>query len=272
MIRISVLVENKSHHPNIAPAKGLSLWIECFGRKILFDAGPEGVIINNSEQLGIDLSTADAIVLSHGHYDHTEGLEYILDAASRAKIYIHPDAMIKRYSMSTGSPREIGIPEKVKNMIGLRKPVWTETPCEIFPDVMVTGAVPRHTTFEDVGGRFFLDKDCSTPDMIRDDQSLFIKTDKGLVIVAGCAHSGIVNTLEYIRKLTDNAKVHAIIGGMHLLNANPERLHETMKALERVNFDLIAPMHCTGEKPTAMILKSFPNQFIQCNAGDMICI
>ena len=125
---------------------------------------------------------------------------------------------------------------------------------EIFKGIWLTGEIPRVTQFEDVGGPFFLDAEGQLPDSIIDDMALWIETAAGLVIVLGCCHSGLVNTVEYIRELRGGSRVRGIIGGMHLLHASNERLEQTCKKLQEWSPDFIIPCHCTGETAiTAMI-------------------
>jgi len=136
--------------------------------------------------------------------------------------------------------------------------------------VAVTGQVPRTNAFEDVGGAFFLDDNCQKPDNLLDDQTLFMESSKGLVVVFGCAHSGVVNILDYISNLTGCEKIYAVIGGMHLLNASPKRITNTIKAFQKYEIQKIIPMHCTGQKAMEVFKNVFGDKCLLLGAGDKI--
>lgn len=155
--------------------------------------------------------------------------------------------------------------EFIRRFVG--RVVWTNEPTRIADHIGVTGPIPRNTTFEDVGGPFFLDPECSTPDWIVDDQALWIETPKGLVVVLGCAHAGVVNTLDYVVSLLGITRVRAIIGGMHLLHANEERLHKTARALNRYGVEILALCHCTGDAAMSRLASACPDGFVRLAAG-----
>jgi len=145
--------------------------------------------------------------------------------------------------------------------------VVSREPQEIAPGVWLTGEVPRVNGYEDVGGPLFLDEAMRRSDPILDDQSLFLVGREGTVVVLGCAHAGLVNTLEHIRTLTHGAPIHTVVGGMHLLNAGERRLAETVAALRRLGVQRLGPNHCTGPAATALFWREFPGCCMQCCAG-----
>ena len=165
-------------------------------------------------------------------------------------VYYHPDATLTRFSLHPGKPvKEISMPPACRKALlhhssELRHPV-TGT-CRIASGIGITGEIPRLTPFEDTGGPFFLDSAGNEPDRIRDDQALWLETPSGLVIVLGCCHSGLVNTVEYIRKTSRIQRVRGIIGGMHLLHASEARLAATAEKLREWAPEFIVPCHCTG--------------------------
>jgi len=221
-INIKILIENTAHTTGLKTEHGLSFWIEYGDKKLLFDTGQSELIIYNAKTLDIDLAQTDAIILSHGHYDHTGGLSTVLGITSKkAKIYLHPAATEPKYSQKASGAKYIGMFDSAKKAIEDCLIIWTAIPAMIFPAMSVTGQVPRINDYEDVGGHFFIDENCQRPDELLDDQTLFMKSAKGLIVVFGCAHSGVVNTLDYISKLTGEKNIYAAIGGMHLLNASP---------------------------------------------------
>jgi len=131
----------------------------------------------------------------------------------------------------------------------------------------LTGEIPRATSFEDVGGAFFLDEAGTQPDPILDDQALFFDTREGLVVLLGCAHAGVVNTLNHIGRLRPGRRFHVVLGGMHLLTAGPERIICTVEALRALGVERLGPAHCTGAAATARLWSEFPNACTVCSVG-----
>ena len=269
MITITTLVDNISPD-NLQSEHGLSFWIEYDGKRVLFDTGQSDIIVKNAKLLGINLARTDAIVLSHGHYDHTGGLSAVLDIAAKAKIYLHPAAIEPKFSKKTFEAKLIGIPDAAKKALQGRKVIWTKTPTQIFPGVTVTGQVPRINNFEDVGGAFFLDENCQRPDELLDDQTLFMETANGLVIVFGCGHAGVVNILHRIAYLSEKKRFYAVIGGMHLLNASVKRIEHTIEVFRQYNVQKIVPAHCTGNNAVKKIKSVFPSKCFVCSVGKRI--
>lgn len=247
---ITVLVDDKAGD-GLITEHGFSLWIEIGGNRILFDTGHEKALVHNAEKLGIRLEDADAVILSHGHYDHSGGIPHILRKNAKAHVYVHPGAGILRYSIpSPDKAKAVHMPQEAQAALaGVpsdRLHVTTQ-PVLVAPGIGLTGPIPRKTDFEDTGGPFFLDPEARTRDLIDDDQALWMKTPQGLVIISGCSHSGIINTIAAVRNASGETIIAAIIGGLHLRSSSAERLAKTNAVLRTLNMNLVVPCHCTGD-------------------------
>jgi 7,8-dihydropterin-6-yl-methyl-4-(beta-D-ribofuranosyl)aminobenzene 5'-phosphate synthase len=247
---ITILVDNQAGG-GLQAEHGLSLWIEVAGRRILFDTGQGTALPHNAAKLGIDLGTVEIVVLSHGHYDHTGGLALVAQQAPSVQLYAHPSLLLPRCAIRGGVVRDIAIPESARlalQCLPSENIHWTTAAAEVVPGIGITGPIPRVTGYEDTGGPFFLDRDRKRRDLIEDDQALWMSTPLGLVVVLGCGHSGVVNTLNHVIQLAGMSKLHAVIGGFHLSEASPTRIERTLRALMEMAPDWVVPCHCTGEK------------------------
>ena len=267
---ITTLVEDTAPGIGLLAEHGLSFWIEYGDKRILFDTGQSDILIQNANTLGINLAEVNAIVLSHGHYDHTGGLSAILDIAPKAKIYLHPTAVEPKFSRKVLEAKSIGMSNLAKKAVQKHHVIWTAIPTQIFPGMSVTGQVPRTNNFEDVGGAFFADEHYQKHDELLDDQTLFIESAKGLVVVLGCAHSGVVNALDYISNLTSRNEIYAVIGGMHLLNASRMRIANTIEAFKKYKIQKIGIAHCTGANAAKRFSDAFKDRYFSCSAGTQI--
>ena len=274
-LRITTLVENTVSQPGLLAEHGLAFWIEADGLKLLFDTGQGMALVHNAEALGIDLGAVDNVAISHGHFDHTGGLAAHPDLMPRATVFVHPDAFLTRYTKRDHQPaRSIGWAyHRVDDLIpNVQAVVLTPVPTLVAEGIWLTGQIPRTNQFEDTGGRFSLDEAGTMPDPIHDDQALYIETRRGLVVLMGCGHAGLVNTLDHIGQITGRTRVHAVIGGMHLLEASEHRIAKTITVLQDFNVQVVAPVHCTGLPATAALMESWPDGFYWLTTGSSLTI
>jgi 7,8-dihydropterin-6-yl-methyl-4-(beta-D-ribofuranosyl)aminobenzene 5'-phosphate synthase len=269
-ISITIMVDNLSDC-GLSTEHGMALLIQANGHSIVFDTGQGTALMANADAMQINLALPEFLVLSHGHYDHTGGIPNLLRVNPDIKMLYHQAATVKRYSIHPGKPvRDISMPDTVAATLNnhpgsLRRHVVN--PVEICTGVWLTGEIPRITPFEDTGGPFFLDTEGKLPDPITDDMALWLETAAGLVIVLGCCHSGLVNTVEHIRKFSGGKRVRGIIGGMHLLHASTERLEKTCEKLRKWSPDFIIPCHCTGEASIAFMISTLGKRVKTGKAG-----
>lgn len=267
---ITVLAENSVKGHGLLAEHGLALWVEVEGQRLLFDTGQGAVLLHNARELGAPLEKTDVVVLSHGHYDHTGGLVDVLQAAPQARLYAHQAAFEPKYACAAdGTSRYIGAPSldapAVRERVaGLCR---TEQPTEVLPGVFATGEIPRCTEYEDTGGPFFADPECRRADPLIDDQALFFDSPRGTVVLLGCAHAGVVNTLRYVRQVTNGKSIYAVLGGMHLVTASRARMNRTVEDLREFDIERLGPAHCTGFAAAAELWNAFPGKYFSCGVG-----
>lgn len=272
-VKVTVVVENTASGDGMIPEHGICFWIEIGSTKVIFDTGQGGALLNNARILGVSLEQAEFVVLSHGHYDHTGGLKAVLLLSPNSIVYAHQAAFQPKFACNEyGRSRAIGMPsmneKSVRKLAG--DVIFTTKPTQIADCLFVTGEIPRVTEFEDTGGPFFLDEGCIKSDPFLDDQALFFESSRGIVVLLGCAHAGVINTLLYIQQLTHGKPIHAVMGGMHLLSASRKRMNNTIKYLVRIKPDLLGPAHCTGRAATAELWEAFSQKCFPCSVGTSI--
>ena len=259
-IHLTILVDN-SAQPGLSKEHGFAVLVEAFGHTILFDTGQGTALLQNATELRCELHRVEVLVLSHGHYDHTGGLAAVLGRTGPGiGVYCHADVLQPRYGFERSIPKAVGMPAAslaALNGLSTRQVHWIEATRLLSEVVGLTGPIPRETGYEDAGGPLFLDAEGRCPDPFRDDQALWIRTAEGLIIVAGCAHAGIINTLQYVCQATGEVRIRAVIGGFHLLHAAERRLDSTMEALLSLGPETIVPCHCTGNRALERLTDAF---------------
>ncbi len=267
-VKVSLLVENTARGSGILGEHGLSWHIESEGHSLLFDLGQGFTMEKNAGRMGVDWAASEAVVFSHGHYDHVGGWRTWSKALGHARVYLHPSALELKYQARPDRHMlSAGDRHFAAALRGSSAELHMSTePLEVLPGIWMTGEVPRETNFEDTGGDFYSGRGASRRDMLPDDQSLFFKTPAGLVVIVGCAHAGLINILRYCRRLTGQ-RIHAVAGGLHLLNASENRMRQTIEALEELAPDWLAPNHCTGDAAVARLYAAFPGRVLEMHAG-----
>ncbi len=272
-LKITTLSDNSTGLGTFLAEWGLSILVETAETKILFDTGQSIAASHNADLLGIDLSKINRIVLSHGHYDHTGGLRNILRRIRREiEIIAHPDIWQAKYSTREDEEGYIGIPfhRQTLESLGARFNL-SKKAVRITDNITTTGEVPMVTDYEEIepylvvkeGKRF-------QPDKLLDDQALIITTRRGLVVILGCAHRGIINTLYHTRKLTGVKTIYAVVGGCHLIDASEERIYLTIAALKELGVQRLGVSHCTGLVALAIMAQEFGDRFFFNVAGTEI--
>ena len=270
-LKVTILVENTVGIPlGILSEWGLSMLLDFGDERILLDTGEQGNLMSNAQILGHDLRQIDRVILSHGHYDHTGGLLKFLQYRGRVPVYAHPDLFSGHYGRGlNGEKNYLGVPFRPEQLESAGAEFhWHREPVELGPGLWLSGEVPRETAFERVDDRLVEIKGGQTvPDSIPDDLSLFYVTDLGLVILLGCAHSGLVNIVEHAKRVTGKGKVRAILGGTHLGPATPDQQKQTIDYIRGLDLTCLAPNHCTGLGMVSQLAAEFPGSFAFATAG-----
>ncbi|HJO94032.1 MAG TPA: MBL fold metallo-hydrolase [Victivallales bacterium] len=251
---------------------GFSCFIETDNGNYLFDTGQGLGIIHNALLLNKNLRDIKGIIISHGHYDHTSGLESVLRVSGGNKIYAHPEIFAKKYDNKEGNIEYTGIRYSTDYLIDLGADfILNREFSEIDNSLYLTGEVPRKNNFEKtLSSQFIKENNEKIPDLFMDDNSLAIDTEKGLIIILGCAHAGIINILDYFTEKL-NKHVYAVIGGTHLHSANELRIRKTIQSLKNYGIELIGTSHCTGSKECTISM-AFGDKFFDASVGAKIHI
>jgi 7,8-dihydropterin-6-yl-methyl-4-(beta-D-ribofuranosyl)aminobenzene 5'-phosphate synthase len=260
----------------------------------LFDTGvTEDGVIRNADLLGMDFSNIDGIILSHGHFDHSTGLVNILKRISSKRstpidIFLHPDAFLRRWLVLPDGKKAKMPSLNEKQLESLGGSIHKSDKATILPNLenpflLMTGQIPRKTTFEKGFPIQYAESSDNNNDhgeknqnlvpdpLVKDDQAIVVNLrEKGLVALTGCGHAGIINTLNYAKELTGVNKIHAIIGGFHLPadgGIYEKAMNPTIEEIQNADPEYIIPCHCTGWKATNKIIDLMPDKFIQSAVG-----
>ncbi len=263
-MRLTVLVDNTTNTRDLKAEAGFSLYIEDQSTNILFDTGCSALFLENANKLGIDLSKAGYIVLSHGHYDHTWGLKHLLAMYRSVNtplptikpiLLTHPLSFNQR----TRDSKEMGCNIAESELIDFFSIHKSKNPVWITDKLVFLGEIERKFSYEGnhtIGQ--IIKNGIATPDSMEDDTALAYKSSQGLVIITGCSHSGICNIVEQAKKICQDDRVLSIIGGLHLRKPPIKQLSSTIDYLKQANVQQLYACHCT-DQPSRIALAQLGN-------------
>jgi len=252
-MKLTVLVDNNTIIDRYFYAEpGVSYLIECGDSRYLFDTGYSDIFLRNAMKMGINLLTLDAVVISHGHNDHTWGLGELVKLYAEAAaegykhtkptVIAHPDAFLDRNvaGVDVGAMLSVNQLEKAFPVKLSKAPLW------LTPQLVFLGEVERSNSFEtgNAIGKVLRNGDWEEDDIL-DDSALVYMSEQGLVVITGCSHAGICNIIEYAKKVCKEERVYDVIGGFHLLNPSANKLSNTVDYFKRCQPHVIHACHCT---------------------------
>mgnify|MGYP006285889879 CR=1 FL=1 len=238
-MKIKILSDNTVYHDGLLAEHGLSIWFEYGNQRYLFDTGQGHVLNHNAKQMNIDFKKLEGVIISHDHDDHSGGLQELLQDRPELKVIAHPK-IIKNHDI-------------IKN----RDPI--ETPSELTENVWLTGEIP-------IKGKNFTKKKYKKA--AETENIIFIKSKKGLIVLTGCSHPGIINVLDYIHDITEGEKIYAVIGGMHLINKGKQELNEIISKMNEYHIEKMFPLHCTGINAMHQLLNNFDGEVLLTGVGE----
>lgn len=281
-VKVVTLADNLVYDSRLLGQWGFSAFIEVIDQNrdvyyIVFDTGSKKrALLYNIKALKIDLSLLEHVVLSHGHYDHTSAtVELIKKSQRKVKVLVHPFTFLPRFRIRKKRREYFGIP-KGEREADIKESgaqiVATTRPREIIPSVITSGEIERNNPFEKITWKAMtIIEGKQVMDKVPEDQALFINIkEHGLLAIVGCAHAGIVNTLDHALMVTGVKKLYGFIGGTHLIQPKEHRLNETIRRMKDYDLKLMAPSHCTGYKSMIALNQIFPDAFVLNYAGRTI--
>jgi 7,8-dihydropterin-6-yl-methyl-4-(beta-D-ribofuranosyl)aminobenzene 5'-phosphate synthase len=247
---------------------GLAFLAETESGCVLFDTGQSGtVLLHNLNLLDVEPRTINALAISHAHYDHTGGLSALLDHVAGIPLHAHPDFFRERFSRREGVPKFVGLPlerEALEQRLELQ---LSAEPAEILPGVWTTGEITDRTEPEGRSAHHLVrGPEGWEPDLYRDDMSLVLETGNGLVVLCGCCHAGLLNTLAHVRRAF-GPDITTVAGGTHLLNADEGHLRRVMEVLRELGVPRLYLNHCTGQRAYVVLAQAFGEKVAPCPAG-----
>ena len=275
-MKITVLCENTVGRRVGSGEHGFSAFIETNLGNYLFDTGNGHSVVANSLVFDKDLRSIQKIFLSHGHYDHTGGLPEVLKLKGEVDVHGHPHIFLDRISVLKEKNKEtkrfVGIPYKRNYLESLGAHfLFNSDFVEVESGMFLTGEVPRQTLFEKPDPKLFMEIGGKiSQDIFPDDQSLILESEKGLILILGCAHSGMINIIQHVIHHRKREDFYAILGGTHLDFLTPEQLEESIHSLKTIGFERIGVSHCTGMRAAFRVQQEFGDRFFQGCVGSVL--
>jgi len=249
---------------------GLAFLIETESGCVLFDTGQSGtVLLHNLKLLGTEPEAINALAISHAHYDHSGGLPALLDHVARIPLHAHLDLFRERFSRREGVTKSVGLPldrEALEQGLELQ---LSAAPTEILPGVWTTGEITDRPEPEGSSDHHLVrgpEMEGWEPDPYRDDMALVLQTGSGLVVLCGCCHAGLLNTLAHVRR-TFGIDITAVVGGTHLLHADEAHLRRVIEVLRELGVPRLYLNHCTGQRAYVTLAQAFGEKAAPCPAG-----
>jgi 7,8-dihydropterin-6-yl-methyl-4-(beta-D-ribofuranosyl)aminobenzene 5'-phosphate synthase len=275
-IKFTTLAENTASYLGFLGEWGWSILIEVGNTKILLDTGgPSGTAVHNALKLGINLSSIDKIVLSHGHADHTGGLREMLTMMrKKVEIIAHPDIWAAKYRKTKDSSFYIGIPFQRRELESLGASfTLSSEPVRLTDNVTTTGEIPMVTDYEQLEpAQVVMENGDFKQDPLLDDLAIVIKNNSALEVITGCAHHGIINTLYRAQQLTGLNSINTVLGGTHLYRASEERIDNTIAEIKKLKVKKLGVSHCTGFHASSRLAEAFNDAFLVNNAGTCLIL
>jgi 7,8-dihydropterin-6-yl-methyl-4-(beta-D-ribofuranosyl)aminobenzene 5'-phosphate synthase len=276
MLTLRCLVDDKSCDSTRFRAEhGVSFAIETPTGKILFDTGASGkMLVQNAAQLDFDLHQVDVLVLSHAHDDHTGGLAaFLQNSQSGLPLYAHPDIFRPRYAGKEGKVKSVGLRMAQADLVQRATLHLSADPSQVLPGVWTTGEITPRTEFEGRSPRHYIQADGGwQPDPYRDDMALVLEAKAGLIVICGCCHAGLLNTLAQVRRVFKK-DIAAIVGGTHLGSVDEDKLEHAIAMLHLTSAGKLPDLylnHCTGERALGALAKAFGEKINPCPAGTVL--
>jgi len=273
-MKVTCVVDNAvCDHSTFWGEHGLAFLIETKSGRVLFDTGRSGtVLLHNLELLDIEPGAINALALSHAHYDHTGGLSALLEQLSRIPLYAHPDLFRERFSRREvgahrDAPKSVGLPAAREALAQRLIFQLSAEPTEILPGVWTTGEITDRTEPEGRSPHHLVHgTEGWEPDPYRDDMALVLETGKGLVVLCGCCHAGLLNTLAHVRR-SFGVDITAVAGGAHLLQADEAHLRRVIEVLRELDVPRLYLNHCTGQQAYVALAQAFGQAVAPCPVG-----
>jgi len=271
-VKVTCLIDNSvKTRSTLWGEHGLAFLIEAEGRRVLFDTGASGaVLVHNLLEVKTLPDSITAVALSHAHYDHTGGLSVFLELRPRLPLYAHPDLLRERFSRREEDTRSVGLRLTEPSLRSLADLHLNAAPQEILPGVWTTGEIAERPEPEGRSPHHCVrDGEGWAPDPYRDDIALVLDSPAGLVLVCGCCHAGLLNTLAHVQR-TFGRDPAAILGGAHLGAADQAHLRRLIETLRLLGPPALFLNHCTGLTAHLALAFAFGEQIQPCPAGTVL--